>query len=241
MKIDVITVPRTLQQRDLENTIVVVIDVLRAASSICTALVNGCSEIIPVADVADAWKAAEIYPRPLVLLAGERNGIKIEGFDLGNSPKEYQRDVVTGKTIVLTTTNGTRALLWAEGATCTLILSLLNLRSVTKYLRTAAHDVLIVCSGQDGEESLEDTVCAGLLVDRLCDLKKDKASITDQARAAMAVSHEHKIDLAAMMYSSPHGAHLQKIGFADDLEICARLNALDVTPIFQNGAIRPVH
>ncbi len=238
MKIDVVRDPSSAYQPRLEDSIAVVIDVLRAASTICTALANGCREIIPVAEVADAYDAAAIYPRPLLLFAGERHGRRIDGFDLGNSPKEFQPEVVAGKIIILTTTNGTRALLWAQGAQRTLVLSFLNLHSVISFLSTVDQDVVIICSGQDGEESLEDTVCAGLLVERLQEILKDKLQLTEQARGAAAVDRDHKIDLLAMMIASPHGEHLQKIGYADDLEICSRLNSLDVLPVYTDGAIR---
>jgi len=237
MKIDVFPVPPIAGNLQATNSAAIVIDVLRAASSICTALANGCREIIPVAEPDEAFRMVENFPRPLVLLAGEREGKRINGFDLGNSPKEFQPDVVTGKTIIMTTTNGTRALLWAQDADLVLILSLLNLRSVANFLAATDKDITIICSGQDGAESLEDTVCAGLLVERLQELYSEKPELTDQAQSAMTVANDHKIDLLAMMTAASHGEHLQKIGFADDLEICSRVNALDVVPVFQDGVI----
>ncbi len=237
-KLDVIMAPTEQPAYDFQNTTAVVIDVLRAASCICTALANGCTEIIPVAEIDDAWQAAEIFPRPLVLLAGERHGRKINGFDLGNSPKEFQSAVVAGKTIVMTTTNGTRSLLLAQAATRILILSLLNLRSLTNVLRNTEQDIVLVCAGQDKRESLEDTVCAGLLVERLQDQDEQRWQISERAKSAMAQARIHKIDLLAMMQTSPHGEYLNKIGFSDDLEICSRVNAFEVTPIFADGSIR---
>jgi 2-phosphosulfolactate phosphatase len=237
MTIDVVPVP-SHQQREWTQQVAVVIDVLRAASSIATALANGCSEIIPVAEVQQAFAIAEQVPRALLLLAGERHGRRIEGFDLGNSPKEFKSETVAGKTIVMTTTNGTRALLWCEGAEKIYIMSLLNLRSVTQSLRGLDKDVVIVCSGQDGEESLEDSVCAGLLIEKLCDLFPDQVQLTETAQAARALAQKHKVDLAAMLQQSPHGKVLTHIGFADDLEICSRVNALEVTPVYVDGSIR---
>jgi 2-phosphosulfolactate phosphatase len=237
MTIDVVSVP-TQKRKEWSQHIAVVIDVLRAASSIATALANGCSEIIPVAEVQQAISISEQFPRALLLLAGERNGRRIEGFDLGNSPKEFKSETVAGKTIVMTTTNGTKALLWCEGAEKIYILSLLNLRSVTQSLRNCDKDIVVVCSGQDGEESLEDTVCAGLLIEKLSDLVADQVQLTETAQAARALAQRHKVDLAAMLQHSPHGKTLKHIGFADDLEICSRVNALDVTPVYVDGAIR---
>jgi 2-phosphosulfolactate phosphatase len=239
-KIDVIITPTEQPSYHFENTTAVVIDVLRAASSICTAFANGCTEIIPVAEIEDAWKAAEIFPRPLVLLAGERNGRKISGFDLGNSPKEFQAAVVAGKTIVMTTSHGTRSLLMAAAASRVLILSLLNLRSVTNALRHTEQDIVIVCAGLDKHESLEDTVCAGLLVERLQDLETPPRQITETARTALALARQYKIDLLAMLQASAHGEYLDKIGFSDDLEICSRVNAFDVTPVYEDGSIRSI-
>lgn len=237
MTIDVVSVPSP-KKKEWTQQIAIVIDVLRAASSIATALANGCNEIIPVAEAQEAFSFAEQFPRALLLLAGERHGRRIEGFDLGNSPKEFKPETVAGKTIVMTTTNGTRALLWCEGAEKIYILSLLNLRSITQSLRNCDKDIVIVCSGQDGEESLEDTVCAGLLIEKLCDLVPDHVQLTDTAQAARLLAQTHKVDLAAMLQQSPHGKVLKHIGFADDLEICSRVNALDVTPVYVDGAIR---
>ncbi len=237
MTIDVVPVPLSTK-REWTQQVAVVIDVLRAASCMATALANGCSEIIPVAEVQQAVQIAEQVPRAMLLLAGERDGRRIEGFDLGNSPKEFRIDAVAGKTIVMTTTNGTKALLWCEGAEKIYLLSLLNLRSITQALRGMDKDLVIVCSGQDGKETLEDTVCAGLLIEKLFDLAPDRVQLSETAQAARRLAHQHKTDLALMLQQSPHGHYLKHIGFADDLEICSRVNALDVAPVYADGSIR---
>ena len=160
-----------LRQRDLSQTVCVVFDVLRATSSIVTALANGACEIIPVCEIAEA--VALRQARPDLLLAGERNGLRIlraqtgsVDFDLGNSPREFTRERVAGRSIAMTTTNGTRALQACRGARRLLVGSFLNLGAVTDWLaRDGTERLLIVCSGTHEEAAYEDVLGAGALCD----------------------------------------------------------------------------
>jgi 2-phosphosulfolactate phosphatase len=176
MNLEVLFTPAeftALASRDLRGTVCVVFDVLRATSTFATALHNGAKEIIPVAEISEALEIKK--SRPEVLLGGERDGIKISAaqtdgfdFDLGNSPREYTREKVRGKTIVSTTTNGTRALRACAGAKMVLAAAFLNLGATAEFLRRKKFaDILIVCAGTGENVALEDTLAAGALCEIL--------------------------------------------------------------------------
>jgi len=238
MKVDVIISPRNFSAANYRQAVVVAVDVLRATSVIVTALDQGCAEILPVAEIDEARRLAGAFPRGRVLLAGERKALKIDGFDLGNSPGEFTRDRVFNKSIVLTTTNGTRIFQNAREAWQTLVLSLLNLRMVVNHLQMQKREVYVLCAGRDGAPSLEDTVCAGMLVERLMETHPDRFTCGPGAAEALQLAQAHKSDLLSMMRLSEHGAYLEKIGFAADLELCARLNAIQILPLYRNGSIQ---
>src|SRR5690554_3052027 len=141
---------------------VVVIDVLRASSTILTALANGCPEVIPVAEPKEAFALAEKYGRDQVLLGGEREARKIRGFDLGNSPDEYGKEVVAGKKLIFTTTNGAKAFLEAGGAAEILVGAFLNISRVCSYLKKKKREIFLFCAGRKGRLALEDLFCAGI-------------------------------------------------------------------------------
>ena len=235
--VDVYATPDKVDPDTLKNSFVVVIDVLRASTTIATALYNGCTEILPADDIHFAFELARTLPRGSTLLGGERQGKMIDGFTLGNSPQEYIEYTVRDKAIVLTTTNGTRALMTCRKAKKVFVGSFVNMHALSGYLLKRRIDIDIVCAGTDGKASLEDMVCAGLLVEKL-DEATNHFMMTRAARQALAVAQLHKHDLVGMMKKSPHGAYLEKIGFGSDLEVCARLNSLRVIPVFQQGTIR---
>jgi len=240
MTVDVFFSIKEVEPWALVGKVVVVIDVLRATTTIATALTNGCKEIIPAGDVQTAFALAAKFPIPQVLIGGERKGRKVLGFHLGNSPVEYTREVVAGKILILTTTNGTRALVFSRQADLVVVLSLVNLSAVSEYVAGLKEDVSILCAGTNSENSLEDSVCAGLLVGRLQKMSQQVVSLTRNAQMAKEQADEHKSDLYAMLRISKHGAFLQSIGFAPDLEFCARLDSMTVVPIFRDGSIRPL-
>lgn len=238
MKIDVIASPSDFLAPRYSGAIAVVIDVLRATSTIVTALHNGCVEVIPVAEVEQAFALAQNYPRSQVCVGGERKAVMVKGFDLGNSPREYTPEAVFGKTVILTTTNGTRAMQHTAQAKETLILSFLNMRAIANYLQNRPADLHILCAGRDGRPALEDTVCAGMLVERLMQEPALDREADASALEAAALARQYKNDLLAMMRLSQHGAYLDRLGFAADLEVCARLNAIEIVPLLRNGSIQ---
>jgi 2-phosphosulfolactate phosphatase len=177
-----------LAQTDLSGSTCVVLDILRATSSMITALANGAEQILPVATIEEALAAKAEHPE--ALLCGERDGLRITAvqtggteFDLGNSPREYTAEIVAGKTLISTTTNGTRALRACANAEQTLVASFLNLTATTDYLRTAKpNQLVIVCGGTYEEAALEDTLAAGAIADALWEKYDECDDATQTAR-----------------------------------------------------------
>ena len=236
MYIDVILSPAeiasVLPTRDLSGTTCVVFDVLRATSSMVTALAHGATEIHPVRTIEEALALKARMSG--ALLGGERNGDLIEGFDVGNSPLEYT-DRVNGRRIITTTTNGTIALRACDGAERVLVGAVLNIDAVAKVLRaTWPARVLIVCAGTFADFALEDACGAGLLISYL-----GAESLSDSAHAALAVARLYPEPLVALR-ASQNGRVLVKSGRMADVEWCAQLSLLDVVGEMKSAVIRPV-
>lgn len=243
MKIDVVLSAGMKAKHDFSGQIVVVIDVLRATSTILTALTNGCLEVIPVQKVADALALAERVGRDQFLLGGERKGIPIPGFDLGNSPLEYTRERVEGKKVILCTTNGTKALNETKGAAEVIIGSFLNITRVASYLKETEKDITLFCSGQDGGLAIEDLLCAGQIIKKLLFITKNATipELTDAGRVALITYKQHlanknKGPIIAMAQSG-HGQYLASIGFNDDLLHCSQVDALPNLAEYKNGSV----
>ena len=195
-----------------------------------TALENGCKQIIPVVSVEDAFSRAKSFSKNERLICGERFGFPVEGFDLGNSPNEYIKNVVENKTIILTTSNGTKALNKTKGAVKTLVLCFRNFDAVIKYLLDRPEDIVILCSGSDGDNSLEDDVCAGLLIARLLQEKPGSfknAKVEEKKKDQALFWQNH---LLGMVKKSKHGKYLYSQGFEKDLEFCSQINKNIIVP-----------
>jgi 2-phosphosulfolactate phosphatase len=214
----------------------VVIDVLRATSTIVTAFMNGCESVIPVAEVEEAFRLVN-GPLADALLGGEREGFAIEGFDLGNSPEEYTSQRVGGRTIVITTTNGSRAFESIPVGEVGVVASFLNLGAVARHCLRYRKDILFIPSGRKGGFSLEDTVCAGGIMETVRRQQKDGIHMTDAALASEVLFGHFRANLVEMLRSSIHGRYLEEIGLESDLEYCAQVDVTLVTPIYQNGRI----
>lgn len=229
--VDVVFSPDLLSFCDLSAKTVVVTDILRATTTITVALANGASSVAPVLTPTDAFHFA--HQAPNTIIGGEREGIKVDGFDLGNSPREYTKSVVAGRPIVLTTTNGTRTLHACQSAQSVFIGCFLNLQSLIDYLKRATGEVVIACSGREGSFCLEDAVFAGACAQGLkCDADDIGCDfqLTDAAEAARILFHENHHDLVGMMKKCCHGRNLTSIGLGDDLEFCAQTNIIDTVP-----------
>jgi 2-phosphosulfolactate phosphatase len=222
--------PALLQLYDFRQSIVVVIDIFRATSSICYGIENGAEAIIPVATV----EACESYRSSGFLLAAERNGEVVEGFDFGNSPFSYGKDKVNGKTIVLTTTNGTHAINLARGAEKIVTGSFLNLSVLTGWLKTQPEDVLLLCSGWKDKVNLEDTLFAGSVVNRLADegYRTDDSAIAAQDMYRMAEN-----DLNCYVKKSSHSERLKKLGIEEDITFCLSVDIASSIPILDGDRL----
>ena len=209
MKIDVLFGVQQLTPQDVQGRVVAMIDVLRA-STIAVALANGARAIIPLESSEDVVMRSKQFERAGVLLAGERRMLKMDGFDLGNSPVEHSRTVVEGKTVLLTTTNGTHALLAVQGARDVVVASYVNLTAVCAMLRAALRggsDVTIVCAGQDRQFALEDTACAGRYVYQICK-RMPSAQLNDAALAATLIDRKYGDNLMRLFQTAAHGRAL---------------------------------
>jgi 2-phosphosulfolactate phosphatase len=243
MKIETILTPAempALARRDLRATACVVFDILRATSTFVTALQNGAKAIIPVSEISEA--VALRQQQPNVLLAGERDGVKIHAaqsggidFDFGNSPREFTPEKVRGKTIVSTTTNGTRALRACAGAKLILASSFLNLSATAKFLtKSQPEEILFVCAGTGEGVALEDVLAAGALTDLLAD------ELSDSAEIARQTFLRSKADLSAAIAGSKNGRRLLAIPeLRADVAFCSQRDIFNlVAEMKADGAIR---
>lgn len=236
MKIDVHFTPSEIRPSSLSNRTVVVIDVLRASSSMVVALDNQAKEIIPVSSVAEAKRAVAQTKKGKTVLCGERKGKRVPGFDLGNSPLEFEGSVVKGKTLVMATTNGTKAINRAVPTRALLVGCFLNVDSVANRLMDSDGDLTIVCSGKEGRYSLEDSVCAGMVVFRL-ECKNASPILSDAARAASAIYREWSLKQHLLLQQTEHGRYLASLGLLEDLLLCGLVNRYDVVPVYRRGRV----
>ncbi len=214
----------------------VVIDVLRATSTIVAALASGARAIYPTASPEEAIKLAQSLGREDTLLCGERRGLKVEGYDLGNSPREFTREVVADKRLVMSTTNGTRALQAAQGAKRVLVASFLNLGAAAQAV-CDEEAVTVICAGREDLFSLEDAVCAGELLRRVQELTGSELDVNDAARAAMTLASATPVD-ASFLAETDAGRALVEIGLGDDLVDCARVDRHGIVPEMHERMIR---
>jgi 2-phosphosulfolactate phosphatase len=220
----------------LAGGVAVVIDVLRATTTIIHALAAGCTAVRPCAEVHEAQKLADSLHAGKVLLGGERGGRPLPGFDLGNSPKEYTAKTCRGTTLVLTTTNGTRALLRAAEAERVLLAGFINYSAVCEQLQQDARPIHIVCAGTDGEVTLEDTLLAGALIDFLCEVVEVK--LNDSARLAWDCFENHGRVLQGALEISRGGANLLALGYDDDITAAAQVDQFALVPELRRDPLR---
>ncbi len=238
MHVDIQFVPSPPNPNLLSDRVVVVIDVLRATSVMVHAMLQGALEIIPVATVEEAFQMGKGFPRGLVILGGERESKNIPGFDLGNSPKEYAAERVKGKKLILTTTNGTRAFHVVSFGKEILAGSFLNIGAVAQRCLELNKDLFIFPSGDEGNFSLEDTLCGGMLIDLITQKEKKHISLTDASYCAQIIYQRFKENLLEAFHLSHHGKELIHRGFEDDLVYCAQIDITPLVPIFREGVIR---
>jgi 2-phosphosulfolactate phosphatase len=230
VRLDVAVTPDALRQADLPASTVLVIDVLRASTSIITALANGCAAVVPVTDADEARRRAATTPGALI--AGERRGEPLEGFDLGNSPLEFSAARVSGRTIVFTTSNGTRALVAARSAAAVGVAGLVNASAAAAWAVAQGHDLIVVCAGERGARSLEDHVCAGLLVGRVMTLEP-AARLTAAAVEAATLGARYGDEVARLAEESTWARHLIASGRGADVASCLALDTTALVPVYR--------
>lgn len=230
--LDVCFSPELLHLYELKNRIVVVVDILRATSSMVTGLAHGLEKIIPVSTLAECQE----YSKKGYLTAAERDGQKADGFDFGNSPFSYMAENLRGRTVAMTTTNGTHAIRLSLAAEQVVIGAFLNLSSVAAYLQEKQKDVLVVCAGWKGKFNLEDTLFAGALAQKLA------TTFAPENDATLAAGHLYEIaqnDLAGFLSKSSHVQRLQNLHIYEDITYCLQHDIYDLVPILAGDYLVP--
>ncbi len=232
--------PVLFEPEDVRGGIAVIIDVLRASTTITHALANGASCVVPCGEVDEALQLAQARPAGSVLLGGEREGLLIDGFHLDNNPFAYGSDVVRGNTIIFTTSNGTRALLRAAQADRVLIGSFVNLQAVVNVLLADQRSVHLVCAGTKGKITVEDSLCAGAIVDRLlaASCAEESQWTDDQLRLALDLYRQESRTPASFrnaMRSGYGGRNCLRLGFADQIDRAATSDLFSIVPEYNSS------
>lgn len=228
--IDVCYSPELLHLYDLKGKAVVAVDILRATSTMVTAFAHGAKDIFPVMELEEC----RAFSGRGCLTAAERDGIKAEGFDLGNSPFSYMNGAVKGHSIAITTTNGTRAIRMSEAAEEVIVGAFLNLKTVARYLSELQLDVVVVCAGWKGQFNLEDTLFAGALVD--C-LQKNFDFENDATLASLHLYQAAKTDLFNFLRQSSHVRRLENLNIHEDIQFCLQHNLNEVLPVWRQDRL----
>ena len=217
---------RAIPAEQLKPSVAVVSDVIRATSTIAMALAQGAAGVLPVAALEDAF--ALKAKNPEAILAGERGGVPLEGFDMGNSPEDFLRKRVNNRLVILTTTNGTQALTACHGARAVVTASLLNLEAVAARLLELGPPWLVVCAGCNGHFGVDDAITAGALAEAL-----------GQDHAFIHLYRSVKKDLTEAFLGSEAGRELIKVGMKKDVPFCAQVSRLTVVPTMdKDGVLR---
>jgi len=240
MTLDVLFTPAGLTLAEVQGRTVFVIDILRATTSTCAALGNGARAILPVASAEEALKLAQTIGSEDVRLAGERHCLRIEGFHLGNSPLEMTENAVRGRTLIFTTTNGTRALLACQGAAAVYLACAANLTAAAEKARETlalGGPVLVVCAGRDNAFSLDDAYTAGRLVAAAVGRPVKRRGLNDAAVAALDLVRRYGERWDRPLRRSRAGRELIRLGFADDIAEAGRQDAYPVLPTFHDRRV----
>lgn len=228
-RVDVYLMPSEVDRAVLDGRQIVVVDVLRSCTSIATALANGAAKVLPVGTVEEATKLAQTLDPKSRVLSGERDGKKVSGFDLGNSPRDYTRERVEGKTLIFASTNASPLMAGLLGGREQRLLAYVNLSAVAEEVQKAAQDLVIACAGKSGRFSLEDAACAGALVGRLSEtvigLERN-----DAADLVVEYDRVHGKDVEGILRRSEHGRYLIELGFEEDLPVCALVDSVPLVP-----------
>jgi len=240
MRLDVVFTPSGITPSEVQGRTVFVIDILRATTAMCAALYHGAKAMIPVANTEEALRLAQTIGSDDVLLAGEKNCVRIPGFQLGNSPLEMTESVVRNKTIIVTTTNGTKALLACQGAGGVYPACAANLTLAGEKAREALERdryIVLVCAGRDGSFSLDDAYCAGRLAVAGLGGRKPRRGLNDAALASLDLVRRYGDQWERPLSYSRAGRELIKLGFREDVLDASRLDAYPVLPHFHERRV----
>jgi len=236
-EIDVFSSSISFNEQDVRNNTVVVIDVLRACSTMQTALENGATGIIPLAENDDAGRYTRYLDPGSVLLCGEKDGKKVEGYQLGNSPLEFTREAVSEKTILFKTSNGTRAITRSSNAANILVGSFLNLTAVVDMLKSESDgNILLICSGWNSRLSIEDMLCAGAITYRLYDGKLPDNS-ADGVKVAFGLYEKFGAEIPALLKKCNHANRLRELGYEEDIAYCSQVDLFASVPSMREGVL----
>ena len=237
--------PETEEQ--FNDGIVVMIDVLRASTTVCAALYNNAKEVISADSPEKAVKIYSSLSKEVRFLGGEKNCIKVDGFDAGNSPAEYSDEIVNGKTVILTTTNGTKIFQKAKFAKHKIVGAFVNFNSVLDYLSELVRNnenenqrVTLLCAGSNGRLAYEDTLCAGAYITLLKDRFSEIFELTDTAYAAKSLYKLHSHDLNEFLKSRHHASKLIELGFEDDVNTALTMDLFPVVPEMTGTSIKKI-
>jgi 2-phosphosulfolactate phosphatase len=236
LRIDAFFTPDELR-RTLTGRVAAVIDVLRATSTIVEALANGARSVFPAANLEEAMRLAQTLGRKEVLLCGERRARRIEGFDLGNSPLEFTSDTVSDKLVVMTTTNGTPALVAGGTADRCLVASFLNLSAVAKELAQVDAPIVLLCAGREGRFSLDDALCAGALIRELRTRRVEQNRMNDGALAAASLEKRYRGHLARVVARTRAARQIVDAGHAEDIAYCVTEDRHSVVPVMADRKV----
>jgi 2-phosphosulfolactate phosphatase len=225
LTVDVCLSPHLYPVYHKDDTIVVIIDILRATSAMCTAFEHGVEKMIPVASIEEAME----YKRQGFLVGAERNGIALEGFDFGNSPYSYMTDDIKGQTIVISTTNGTQAIEAARNAYKVVIGAFTNISALFEWLESEHKNVLLLCSGWKNRFNLEDSVFAGAMAERLVSTGSYRTG--DAALAVSALYNLAKKNPYKFLHNSSHAERLAAMGLKEDIKYCLQVDQTKVIPV----------
>jgi len=234
MKIDIIISASDVKAEKLKNKVVVVIDVLRATSVMVTALNNGVKEVIPVREIEEALEIVK-GEREKYLLGGERNALKIEGFDYSNSPLDYTKENVKDKTLVMTTSNGTKAIKNSESADHIYIASMINAKAVAKKLASVNKDIIFVNAGTHGEFSIDDFITSGYIIEILKGLTS--VELTDISITSNYI-YKNNEDIFSFVKYATHYNRIKELGLEEDLKYCLTKDIIDIVPEYKDNKIR---
>lgn len=240
MKLDVVFSPLGLLPGQATGRTIFVIDILRASTVICAALHHGARAILPASTTEEALRLSQTIGGPDVLLCGERGGLPIQGFALGNSPLEMTADAVRGRTLVMTTTNGTPALLATQGAASVHLAAAVNLSAAAAGARDALDargELLILCAGRERSFALDDAYAAGRLLAAALGNSRKRQGMNDAALASLDLVRRYGSDWERPLRASRGGADLVGLGFDADLVDAARQDAYPVLPLYHERRV----